>query len=417
MGRAVQVELFMAGFTDSSGEPLAGGKVYSYEAGTSTAKALYTTQNKSANATNPVILDAQGRALVFGEGAYKFVIKDSNDVTLYTWDSLQYFYPDLSAVYAGTSTGSSNTYAVSPSPAQTAYVDGMTIAFVANHASSGAATLNVSSLGAKSFVKSDGSTALTTGDIEVNQLVNAQFVLSSNHFRLISSAGLVPVSSGGTGAATAADARTNLGLGTIATQNANNVSISGGSIAGITDLALADGGTGASTAANARTNLGLGTSDTLTMSSILLNSGNVTMNTSDGSDNAVMTLGHLDSTRGGSISLCGNEHASLPGMVILRAGAGSTVGFATGITTSVVFDGSSISPLSDRGADLGSSSKYWDEVYSAKFRLKSAPDYTVFNTAADRRSIDPTAVGLTVQQVAEIVDTIVEDLVAAGIFQ
>jgi hypothetical protein len=36
------------------------------------------------------------------------------------------------------------------------------------------------------------------------------------------------------------------GLGTIATQDANNVSISGGAVTGITDLAVADGGTGAS---------------------------------------------------------------------------------------------------------------------------------------------------------------------------
>jgi hypothetical protein len=44
-------------------------------------------------------------------------------------------------------------------------------------------------------------------------------------------------------------------LGTISSQDANNVSITGGSISGITDLAVADGGTGASTAANARVNL------------------------------------------------------------------------------------------------------------------------------------------------------------------
>ena len=57
--------------------------------------------------------------------------------------------------------------------------------------------------------------------------------------------------------ASATTARTNLGLGSIATQNANSVSITGGSITGITDLAIADGGTGASTAADARTNLGV----------------------------------------------------------------------------------------------------------------------------------------------------------------
>ncbi len=47
--------------------------------------------------------------------------------------------------------------------------------------------------------------------------------------------------------ADAAAGRTTLGLGTIATQAANSVSITGGSITGITDLAVADGGTGVST--------------------------------------------------------------------------------------------------------------------------------------------------------------------------
>ena len=52
-----------------------------------------------------------------------------------------------------------------------------------------------------------------------------------------------------------ATARTSLGLGSIATQDASNVTVTGGSITGITDLAIADGGTGASTATAAINNL------------------------------------------------------------------------------------------------------------------------------------------------------------------
>ena len=84
------------------------------------------------------------------------------------------------------------------------------------------------------------------------------------------------IAGGGTGATTAADARTNLGLGTMATQAASTVAITGGSIAGITDLALADGGTGASTAADARTNLGLGTIATQSASSVAITGGSIT---------------------------------------------------------------------------------------------------------------------------------------------
>jgi hypothetical protein len=56
--------------------------------------------------------------------------------------------------------------------------------------------------------------------------------------------------------ADAATSRSTLGLGSLATQAASSVTITGGSITGITDLAVADGGTGASTAGGALTNLG-----------------------------------------------------------------------------------------------------------------------------------------------------------------
>lgn len=69
--------------------------------------------------------------------------------------------------------------------------------------------------------------------------------------------GTLPLANGGTNATSAGDARTSLGLGSIATQASSSVSISGGAITGITDLAIADGGTGASSASAARTNLGV----------------------------------------------------------------------------------------------------------------------------------------------------------------
>lgn len=85
----------------------------------------------------------------------------------------------------------------------------------------------------------------------------------------------VDIASGGTAATTAATARTNLGLGTIATQDASAVAIIGGSVTGITDLAVSDGGTGASTAANARTNLGLGTIATQNANAVAITGGSV----------------------------------------------------------------------------------------------------------------------------------------------
>jgi len=90
------------------------------------------------------------------------------------------------------------------------------------------------------------------------------------------SLGTVAVAKGGTGATDAATARTNLGLGSISTQDSNSVSITGGSITGITDLAVADGGTGASDAPTARTNLGLGSISTQSASSVSITGGSIT---------------------------------------------------------------------------------------------------------------------------------------------
>jgi len=81
-------------------------------------------------------------------------------------------------------------------------------------------------------------------------------LFNGSNWQKIDQSNLVISVAGRTGAVTLTTADVS-GLGTISTQAANNVSITGGSITGITDLALADGGTGASNASGARTNLGL----------------------------------------------------------------------------------------------------------------------------------------------------------------
>jgi hypothetical protein len=87
------------------------------------------------------------------------------------------------------------------------------------------------------------------------------------YFTGIGTAGVTTLSAFGRSLIDDADAATaqgTLGLGTIATQSAASVAITGGLVTGITDLAIADGGTGASTAAAAFTALKQDASETAT---------------------------------------------------------------------------------------------------------------------------------------------------------
>ena len=95
-----------------------------------------------------------------------------------------------------------------------------------------------------------GTAALSaSGDFETAGVVSTHAALTSS-VHGISSFGATLVDD-----ADASAARTTLGLGTISTQASDSVSITGGSITGVTDIAIADGGTGASTEAGARSNL------------------------------------------------------------------------------------------------------------------------------------------------------------------
>ncbi len=83
MVRAVTpIPFVKARFFDRCGKPLAGGKVYTYEANTTTPKVTYKDPYGLTPNTNPIILDAAGEADIYLDGTYRIRITDRNDVLI-----------------------------------------------------------------------------------------------------------------------------------------------------------------------------------------------------------------------------------------------------------------------------------------------------------------------------------------------
>lgn len=243
--------------------------------------------------------------------------------------------------------------------------------------------------------------------------------------------------------------------GTIASQDANNVSITGGSITGITDIAVADGGTGASTAAGAATNLGLGTGDAVSHSSLELSDGTpldftngspnvnysgssvlalratghtLTAGTGDGTDDRKWVVsggGAAGRFRGATLTVYGNEHATNPGEFLLEAGfnqEGFLGSWGTG-RVGVKHDDTEIVSFADTFA-LTASATNVDQTTRGKFlidhihtpELYGAAGDGSTNDAADMQTAVRTALGEGVALPANtyVVDSVVASATGAG---
>ena len=80
-----------AQFFDNSGDPLTGGLIYTYAAGTTSPLATYTSSTGLAPHANPIVLDAAGRVneiWLDSANSYKFVLKTSGGVTIATYDNV-----------------------------------------------------------------------------------------------------------------------------------------------------------------------------------------------------------------------------------------------------------------------------------------------------------------------------------------
>jgi hypothetical protein len=87
-------------FLDNSGDPLTGGLLYTYAAGTTTPETTYTTALGTTAHANPIVMDAAGRleseVWLTGEVAYKFILRDSAGGLIGTYDDI-YGINDVSA--------------------------------------------------------------------------------------------------------------------------------------------------------------------------------------------------------------------------------------------------------------------------------------------------------------------------------
>lgn len=97
-------------FIGADGAPLVGGKVYTYQAGTTSPQVTYTDSTGSDANTNPIILDSRGEANIWlGEATYKFKLTDANDVEIWTVDYISAPTTAVSPVLTGNVTISTDS--------------------------------------------------------------------------------------------------------------------------------------------------------------------------------------------------------------------------------------------------------------------------------------------------------------------
>lgn len=227
------------------------------------------------------------------------------------------------------------------------------------------------------------------------------------------------------------------GLGTMSTQNANNVTITGGSISGITDLAVADGGTGVSTVpTNGQLLIGNGTGYTVaaltagTGMAVTNGSGTITLSTTPdqiaekvvavvtNAESVAITKGQVVyaySATGNrmSVKLANNTSDATSAKTIGMVSDASISAGGTGTITMVgVVDGLNIGTYTD-GDTL-----YLDSTNGAFTNVKpSAPNHLVYVGIVERANAGNGEIYVRVQngyELNEIHDVAITGTPSAG---
>lgn len=180
-------------FLDNNGLPLSAGCVWFYTPGTLTPKATYLNSAQTIANTNPVQLDAAGRAIIYGTGTYRQIVTASNGTLTpcspagtQIWDQLTASTDSSATIFAGASSGTPNAITVN-APAFSG-TDGQVINYISTNTNTAAATFNPSGFGAVPIVR-DGSTgpeALTGGELVATNAVSMIYDATAGTFHILS---------------------------------------------------------------------------------------------------------------------------------------------------------------------------------------------------------------------------------------
>ena len=165
---------------------LAGGTVGFYIPSTQTFKQTWQNAGETILNTNPVNLDANGCAIIYGAGIYRMIVKDNLSNTVY--DQLTASTSPQGVFWAGQATGTGN--AISITDSSFALQDGATIQFLALAANTGATTIAVSGLPPVAIVNdtSSGPAALSGGEIGPGNTPMITYDATNGEFHLVNPA-------------------------------------------------------------------------------------------------------------------------------------------------------------------------------------------------------------------------------------
>jgi microcystin-dependent protein len=164
-------------FLDGTGVPLAGGEVAFYIPGTTTQLSTYQDQGLTIANDNPVILDGNGEAVIWGFGSYRQIVTDADGNTI--WD--QVVSAPAVPVF-GIDSGAANVMTVALAGVTSLFV-GMMLVIVPAATNTGNTTIAINSL--PPVTVTQGTAPILTGAIGAGSA--AQMIFDGTNFQLLNS--------------------------------------------------------------------------------------------------------------------------------------------------------------------------------------------------------------------------------------